>query len=99
MPDAKILACSVSSHSGDKKFNPCPPWVIDGASLKVRYMFGWSSNRDLYTSGEAGTIQDLVTWDQMTNDGRRTRDSVVLARRSTIATSREGLAFLFLKPT
>ncbi|KAG2767347.1 hypothetical protein JG687_00014797 [Phytophthora cactorum] len=83
VPDAKILACSVSSHSGYKKYNPCPPWVIDGTSLKVRYKHGWPMNHDLDTTGDGGTFQDLIMWDQMTNDARRALNSVSFGSANT----------------
>ncbi|KAG3101184.1 hypothetical protein PI124_g11154 [Phytophthora idaei] len=83
VPDAKILACSVSSLSGYKKYNPCPPWVIDGTSLKVRYKHGWPMNHDLDTTGDGGTFQDLIMWDQMTNDARRALNSVSFGSANT----------------
>ncbi|ETL36859.1 hypothetical protein L916_11242 [Phytophthora nicotianae] len=81
--EPKILACSVASHGGYKKFNPCPPWVIDGTSLKVRYKHAWPLNHDLDTTGDAGTFQDLIMWDQMTNDARRALNSVSFGKANT----------------
>ncbi|KAG1713431.1 NLP effector protein 6 [Phytophthora capsici] len=83
VPEPKILACSVSSHSGYKKYNPCPPWVIDGTSLKVRYKHSWPINHDLDTTGDAGTFQDLIMWDQMTEDARRALNSVSFGKAMT----------------
>ncbi|KUF85543.1 hypothetical protein AM588_10000934 [Phytophthora nicotianae] len=81
--EPKILACSVSSHSGYKIYNPCPPWVIDGTSLKVRYKHAWPLNHDLDTTGDAGTFQDLIMWDQMSNDARRALNSVHFGKANT----------------
>uniref|UniRef100_H3GFU3 Necrosis inducing-like protein NPP1 type n=1 Tax=Phytophthora ramorum TaxID=164328 RepID=H3GFU3_PHYRM len=71
VPEPKILGCSVSSHDGYKKYNPCPPWVIDGTSLKVRYKHSWPINHDLDTTGDGGIFQDLIMWGQMTDNARR----------------------------
>ncbi|KUF93020.1 NPP1 protein [Phytophthora nicotianae] len=81
--EPKILACSVSSHDGYKKYSPCPPWVIDGTSLKVRYKHAWPLNHDLDTTGDAGTFQDLIMWDQMSNDARRALNSVHFGKANT----------------
>ncbi|KAG1713434.1 NLP effector protein 6 [Phytophthora capsici] len=83
VPEPKILACSVSSHSGYKKYNPCPPWVIDGTSLKLRYKHSWPINHDLDTTGDSGTFQDLIMWDQMTEDARRALNSVSFGKANT----------------
>ncbi|KAG6945941.1 hypothetical protein JG688_00016295 [Phytophthora aleatoria] len=83
VPDAQILACSVSSHDGYKKYNPCPPWVIDGTSLKVRYKHDWPLNHDLDITGDGGSSQDLIMWDQMTNDARRALNSVSFGKSNT----------------
>lgn len=81
--EPKILACSVSSHGGYKKYNPCPSYVIDGTSLKVRYKHAWPLNHDLDTTGDAGTFQDLIMWDQMSNDTRRALNSVHFGKANT----------------
>ncbi|OWZ19526.1 Necrosis inducing protein NPP1 [Phytophthora megakarya] len=83
VPEPKIMACSVSSHSGYYKYNPCPPWVIDGTSLKVRYKHAWPKNHDLDVTGDAGTFQDLIMWDQLTDDARRALNSVSFGKANT----------------
>ncbi|KAK1940952.1 hypothetical protein P3T76_007658 [Phytophthora citrophthora] len=83
VPEPKILACSVSSHDGYKKYSPCPPWVIDGTSLKVRYKHAWPFNHDLDTTGDGGKFQDLIMWNQMTEDARRALNSVSFGKANT----------------
>ncbi|ETL48041.1 hypothetical protein L916_02304 [Phytophthora nicotianae] len=83
IPEPKIIGCSVSSHDGRKKYNPCPSWVIDGNSLKVRYKHAWPMNHDLDVTGDAGTFQDLIMWDQMTDDARRALNSVSFGKANT----------------
>ncbi|KAF1789115.1 Necrosis inducing protein [Phytophthora cactorum] len=79
----KIIGCSVSSHSGYEKHAPCPPWAIDGTSLKVRYKHAWPKNHDLATTGDAGKFQDLIMWDQLTDDARRALNSVSFGSANT----------------
>eukprot|EP00644_Phytophthora_capsici_P009856 jgi/Phyca11/119748/e_gw1.39.419.1 len=81
--EPKILACSVSSHSGYTKYNPCPPWVIDGTSLKVRYKHAWPYNHDLDATGDGGKFQDLIMWNQLTEDARRALNSVSFGKANT----------------
>ncbi|OWZ13311.1 Necrosis inducing protein NPP1 [Phytophthora megakarya] len=83
VPEPRIMACSVSSHNGYYKYNPCPPWVIDGTSLKLRYKHEWPKNHDLDVTGDAGTFQDLIMWDQMTDDARRALNSASFGKANT----------------
>ncbi|OWY98649.1 Necrosis inducing protein NPP1 [Phytophthora megakarya] len=83
VPNPKILACSVSSHSGYAKYNPCPWYAVGGTSLKVRYMHKWPINHDLDITGDAGKFQDLIMWDQMTEDARRALNSVSFGSANT----------------
>ncbi|POM72452.1 NPP1-like protein [Phytophthora palmivora] len=78
VPEPKILGCSVSSHNGYKKYN-----LIDGTSLKVRYQHGWPKNHDLDVTGDTGTFQDLIMWDQMSEDARRALNSVSFGNANT----------------
>uniref|UniRef100_H3G806 Necrosis inducing-like protein NPP1 type n=1 Tax=Phytophthora ramorum TaxID=164328 RepID=H3G806_PHYRM len=83
LPEPKILGCSVSSHDGYKKYNPCPPWVIDGTSVKVRYKHSWPLNHDLDTTGDGGTFQDLIMWNQMTDNARRALNETKFGKANT----------------
>ncbi|OWZ10502.1 Necrosis inducing protein NPP1 [Phytophthora megakarya] len=83
VPNPKILGCSVSSHSGYAKYNPCPSYAVDGTSIKVRYMHKWPINHDLDITGDAGKFQDLIMWDQMTEDARRALNSVSFGSANT----------------
>ncbi|ETI42810.1 hypothetical protein PPTG_13769 [Phytophthora nicotianae INRA-310] len=81
--EPKILGCSVSSHGGYARHAPCPPWVIDGTSLKVRYKHSWPKNHDLAITGDGGKFQDLIMWGQMTNDARRALNAVSFGSANT----------------
>ncbi|KAF1782398.1 Necrosis inducing protein [Phytophthora cactorum] len=49
----------------------------------VRYKHAWPKNHDLATTGDAGKFQDLIMWDQLTDDARRALNSVSFGSANT----------------
>ncbi|KAE9142683.1 hypothetical protein PF006_g12229 [Phytophthora fragariae] len=82
VPEPKILGISASAHSGYKKYST-PPENLDGNSVKVNYEDGWPINHALDTTDKAGTFQDLIMWEQMTEDARRALNSVSFGKANT----------------
>ncbi|KAE8882827.1 hypothetical protein PF003_g33155 [Phytophthora fragariae] len=80
--EPKILGISASAHSGYKKYST-PPENLDGNSVKVNYEDGWPINHALDTTDKAGTFQDLIMWEQMTEDARRALNSVSFGKANT----------------
>ncbi|GMF15399.1 unnamed protein product [Phytophthora lilii] len=83
IPEPKILGCSPSWHSGYNKYAPCPPEVIDGTSVKVKYEHSWPLNHALEITNDGGSFQDLIMWDQMTDFARRALNDTKFGKANT----------------
>ncbi|KAG2772150.1 hypothetical protein JG687_00014612 [Phytophthora cactorum] len=83
VPEPKILGCSPSWHSGYNKYAPCPADVIDGSSVKVKYEHSWPLNHALDITKDAGTFQDLIMWDQMSDLARRALNDTKFGKANT----------------
>ncbi|KAJ8578533.1 hypothetical protein ON010_g667 [Phytophthora cinnamomi] len=81
--EPKILGISASAHSGYKKYAPPPADNLDGNSVKVNYEHAWPINHALDTTDKAGTFQDLIMWEQMTEDARSALNSVRFGKANT----------------
>lgn len=66
----KILGMSPSAHGGHSRIAPPADDTIDGTSVKVNYEASWPMNHELSITNKGGDTQDLVMWDQMTNEAR-----------------------------
>ncbi|EGZ12850.1 necrosis inducing-like protein NPP1 type [Phytophthora sojae] len=83
VPEPKILGISASTHDGYKKYAPLHPENLDGNSVKVNYEMDWPINHALDTTDKAGTFQDLIMWEQMTEDARRALNAVSFSKANT----------------
>ncbi|OWZ14549.1 Necrosis inducing protein NPP1 [Phytophthora megakarya] len=76
VPEPKVLGCSMTSYKAKaKKYKPCPSFAFDGTSIKFRYKHQWPEVQDLDVTSDAGKFQDLIMWDQLTEDARQALNS------------------------
>ncbi|CAI5721512.1 hypothetical protein KXD40_004668 [Peronospora effusa] len=74
--NAKILALSVSSPHGFKKYYPINDTIVDGTNVKLKYYYRRNINNDLLSSyefeptAEKGGFQELIMWDQLSENAR-----------------------------
>uniref|UniRef100_H3G5R1 Necrosis inducing-like protein NPP1 type n=1 Tax=Phytophthora ramorum TaxID=164328 RepID=H3G5R1_PHYRM len=72
----KILAVTPSAHSGYSKQVPPNADSVDGTSAKVEYKSKWPINHALESTSQGGDFQDLIMWDQLSENARRALNSV-----------------------
>ncbi|RLN44863.1 hypothetical protein BBJ29_009727 [Phytophthora kernoviae] len=72
----RILAVTPSAHSGYSTYRPPNADTLDGTSAKVNYESHWPVNHALDSTSEGGDFQDLIMWDQMTDNARRALNEV-----------------------
>ncbi|RLN88418.1 hypothetical protein BBJ28_00010582 [Nothophytophthora sp. Chile5] len=65
-----ILAVTPSAHSGYSKYAPPNAGTVDGTSAKVKYESNVVINHALDSTADAGELQGLIMWDQMTDAAR-----------------------------
>ncbi|KAG6623732.1 necrosis inducing-like protein NPP1 type [Phytophthora cinnamomi] len=67
-----ILGVWVRTAGGNERRTPPDAKFIDGSSLKLDYYkSSWHGKTGLQLTENAGEFQDLVTWEQMTEDARK----------------------------
>ncbi|RLN73014.1 hypothetical protein BBO99_00009594, partial [Phytophthora kernoviae] len=74
--DPKILAVTPSAHSGYSTYAPPPADSMDGVAAKVNYESFWPVNHALGMTTKGGDFQDLIMWDQLTDNARRALNEV-----------------------
>ncbi|OWZ08057.1 Necrosis inducing protein NPP1 [Phytophthora megakarya] len=79
----KILAVTPSAHSGYHKYAPPNPATIDGNSTKVAYESKWPMDHALDSTTDGGDFQDLIMWDQLSENARRALNSVNFGSANT----------------
>nr|L7NCR7.1 RecName: Full=NLP effector protein 9; AltName: Full=Necrosis-inducing protein 9; AltName: Full=Nep1-like protein 9; Flags: Precursor [Phytophthora capsici]AEJ88240.1 necrosis inducing protein NPP9 [Phytophthora capsici] len=72
----KILAVTPSAHSGYSKQVPPSADCVDGTSVKVKYESKWPINHALESTTEGGETQDLIMWNQLSENALRAMNSV-----------------------
>jgi hypothetical protein len=65
-----ILAVSPSAHDGYSKILNPPPETVDGGHVKVNYYSTFPMNHALESTNLGGEVQDLIMWEQMTDEAR-----------------------------
>ncbi|KAE9324773.1 hypothetical protein PF008_g17027 [Phytophthora fragariae] len=79
----KILAVTPSAHSGYHTYAPPNAGTVDGSTTKVAYESHWPMDHALDSTSEAGDFQDLIMWDQLTENARRALNSVNFGSANT----------------
>ncbi|POM61990.1 Necrosis inducing-like protein NPP1 type [Phytophthora palmivora] len=73
--EPKILAVSVSSHSGYSKKTEIPADSINGTSVLINYESTWPYDHDLRFTTKGGEYQLLIMWEQLTDAAREALSS------------------------
>ncbi|EGZ29376.1 hypothetical protein PHYSODRAFT_468315 [Phytophthora sojae] len=79
----KILAGTPSAHSGYHKYAPPNAGTVDGVTTKVAFESHWPMDHALDSTTEGGDFQDLIMWDQLTDNARRALNSVSFGSADT----------------
>ncbi|KAG2516475.1 hypothetical protein BBO99_00007842 [Phytophthora kernoviae] len=72
----KIIGAATSSHNGYEKYSSVPASCLEGDALKVEYFCDWPMNHEMQLTDTVGGFQDLVMWDQMTDEARQALNTV-----------------------
>ncbi|KAI9986028.1 hypothetical protein PInf_024869 [Phytophthora infestans] len=79
----KILAVTPSAHDGYSKQVPPKSDCVDGTSVKVNYESTWPVNHALESTSKGGDFQDLIMWDQLSENARRAMNGVGWGKANT----------------
>ncbi|KAG2984103.1 hypothetical protein PC118_g9051 [Phytophthora cactorum] len=79
----KILAVTPSAHDGYSKEVPPKADCVDGTSVKVNYESQWPVNHALGSTSKGGDFQDLIMWDQLSENARRAMNGVGWGKANT----------------
>ncbi|KAG7394279.1 hypothetical protein PHYBOEH_005416 [Phytophthora boehmeriae] len=72
----KIIAVTPSAHNGYSKYAPPPADSMAGLAAKINYESHWPVNHALGMTTKGGEFQDLIMWEQLTDDARRALNEV-----------------------
>ncbi|KAG3080352.1 hypothetical protein PI124_g20846 [Phytophthora idaei] len=72
----KILAVTLSAHSGYSKYAPPKAGTVAGNTAKINCESHWPVNHALDSTDKGGETQPLIMWDQMTEAARRSLNTV-----------------------
>ncbi|KAG7377194.1 hypothetical protein PHYBOEH_000986 [Phytophthora boehmeriae] len=72
----KIIGAAASSHGGYQKYAPVPSNFLEGEAIKVEYFCTWPLNHEMQLTETVGGFQDLIMWEQMTDEARQALNTV-----------------------
>ncbi|OWZ10135.1 Necrosis inducing protein NPP1 [Phytophthora megakarya] len=76
--NSEILGVSLNSGTGYQKRDPPKSKYVNGSSVKIEsYQSGWGFRAALQLTKKEGETQDLIMWDQLTDEAREALSSDV----------------------
>eukprot|EP00644_Phytophthora_capsici_P006524 jgi/Phyca11/118674/e_gw1.36.305.1 len=84
--NSTVLGVSMSSSGYGKKAPPKSKYVIDGTTVKFdSYVSFWASKQAIRLTKKEGEAQDLITWEQLTQEARTALSEADFKAESTFS--------------